>query len=110
MLCVVMVTVFTITPIRADDLTTPPTTTISGTASITGIVSQFSEDKDVKASLSNTNPAIKVTVEATIGYKIGTAEKTIKSVPIPMETKTTDSVEVNFRFTQKDLNLLPSGT
>ena len=78
MLCVVMVTVFTITPIRADDLTTPPTTTISGTASITGIVSQFSEDKDVKASLSNTNPAIKVTVEATIGYKIGTAEKTIK--------------------------------
>ena len=110
MLCMVMVTVFTITPIRADDVTTPPTTTISGTASITGIVSQFSEDKDVKASLSNTNPAIKVTVEATIGYKIGTAEKTIKSVPIPMETKTTDSVEVNFRFTQKDLNLLPAGT
>lgn len=109
-LCMVMVTVFTITPISADDVTTPPTTTISGTASITGIVSQFSEDKDVKASLSNTNPAIKVTVEATIGYKIGTAEKTIKSVPIPMETKTTDSVEVNFRFTQKDLNLLPAGT
>lgn len=111
MLCMIMVTVFTITPIRADDVTTPPTTTISGTASITGTVSQFSETKDVKASLSNTTPAIGVTVEATIAYKVGTVEKTIKSGPITKETKTTDpATEVNFSFTKEDLNLLPAGT
>ena len=51
MLCMILVTVFTITPTRADDVTTPPTTTISGTASITGTVSQFSETKDVKVSI-----------------------------------------------------------
>ena len=111
MLCMIMVTVFTITPIRADDVTTPPTTTISGTASITGTVSQFSETKDVKASLSNTTPAIGVTVEATIAYKVGTVEKTIKSGPITKEIKTTDpATEVNFSFTKEDLNLLPAGT
>lgn len=111
MLCMILVTVFTITPTRADDVTTPPTTTISGTASITGTVSQFSETKDVKASLSNTTPAIGVTVEATIAYKVGTVEKTIKSGPITKETKTTDpATEVNFSFTKEDLNLLPAGT
>lgn len=65
MLCVVMVTVFTITPIRADGGTT---TTISGSASITGTVAQFSEDKNAIASLSQTNPASKAILKATVKY------------------------------------------
>ncbi|MBS7008031.1 X2-like carbohydrate binding domain-containing protein [Anaerostipes sp.] len=108
MLCIVMVTVFTITPIRADEGTT--TTTISGTASITGTVAQFSEDKDVKASLSKTSTSLNVTLEATIGYKDGTVEKTIKSTSTAKTTSTDTDAEVIFQFARKDLNLLPAGT
>lgn len=109
MLCVVMVTVFTITPIRADGGT--PVTITGNNNPITGTVAQFSETKDVKASLSNTSMVLKVTVEATIAYKVGTIEKTIKSGPVTKETKTTDpATEVNFSFTEEDLNLLPAGT
>lgn len=109
MLCVVMATVFTITPISAAEGTS---VIISGTNTpIAGTVAQFNETKDVKASLSNTATPLEVTVEAAIKYKDGNADKTIKSGPVTKETKTANpATEVNFSFTKDDLNLLPAGT
>lgn len=106
MLCVVMVTVFTITPIRADGGTT---TTISGSASITGTVAQFSEDKSAIASLSQTNPASKAILKATVKFQEGNTEKTIETGPVTVDTSSTEPVNVTFKFPKEKLNQLPAG-
>ena len=108
MLCVVMVTVFTITPISAAEGTP---VTISGDTSIIGSIGQFTEDKDVEITLAKTSAPLSVTVEATIGYKDGTIEKTIKSNIITKSTNTTDqAAKGTLIFKHEDLSLLPAGT
>ena len=114
MLCVVMVTVFTITPIYADDGTTPPTTPISGTISgkalITGTVAQFSEGKEATASLHQTSTASEATLKATVKYNDGKAEKIIETDPVKVTTSLSAPVNATFKFTKENLNQLPVGS
>lgn len=111
MLCVVMVTVFTITPIRAAEGTTPNTTsgTISGKASITGTFSEFSEDKEATASLAQTSTASEAILKATVKYNDGKTEKTIETDPVNVTTSTSVPVNVTFKFPKEKLNQLPAG-
>lgn len=109
MLCVVMATVFTITPVRADGGTTT-TTTISGKAIITGTAGQFSEDKEATASLAQTDPASKTNLKATVKYKEGMIEKTIETEPVEVNTLDSAPVNVTFKFTEEKLNQLPAGS
>lgn len=109
MLCVVMVTVFTITPIYATEAATIPAT-ISGNAERTNTAAKFESDWEFNATLSSTTPASNANLKATVKYTSGTTTSSIATEEVTVQTSNSSTVSVPFKFTKEKLNQLPAGS